>query len=453
MVKKYFLKTFGCQMNYSDSERFATVLQNLGYEQTKKLVEADIIVINSCSVRQRAEDRVVGMGKKIKALEESNSDLKVILTGCMTKREKRLEKVSDKKQVKEQKELKQLKTKLPWVDIFLNIEDLPLLPTMFGKPKLQIADYFSIEPSYNSDCQAFVPISTGCNNFCSYCIVPFTRGPERSRSFNEIVQEVKDLVKNEYKEITLLGQNVNSYGNDLGEKDLFPKLLREIDNIEGNFWIRFISSHPKDISDELIETVANGKHLVHHIHFAMQSGNNNVLKRMNRPYTIEKYLELVEKIKTRIPQVAVTTDVIVGFPNETEEEFHDTMLAMKKAKFVMAYLNQYSPRKGTKSYEMKDNVHAKVKNERKFILNEILTKTSLEFNKQFLGKKVIALFTNTNNDGLLGHNAQGIDVKIDCHPESDEGRESIGSLVGHFAEVLITEVGSWGMMGKLATSQ
>jgi len=447
-AKLYYLKTFGCQMNYSDSERFAAVLQKLGYKPTENLEQSDVIVINSCSVRQRAEDRVVGMGKRIGSLRKTKPNLKVILTGCMTKREYRLEANKQKKVRKEEKARARLKRIVPWVNIILSVEDIDRLPALLEKQEVtKIKDYFSIEPVYESNFQAFVPISTGCNNFCSYCIVPYTRGREKSRPLKEIVHEVKALIRNGYKEITLLGQNVNSYGNDLGESNLFPKLLHEIDQIKGEYWIHFISSHPKDLSDELIEVVANGNHITPQIHFAMQSGSNEVLERMNRPYTIERYLRLVEKIKEKIPHVAVTTDVIVGFPGETEEDLKRTAEAMRKAKFAMAYLNEYSPRKGTKSYEMKDDVPSKVKHERKDQLNTILGATSKKFNEQFLNKKVIVLLTLATEKGVIGHTAQGISVRISL-PATEE-QQLKQPPIGTFTKVLITEIGSWGMKGEI----
>lgn len=427
-------------MNYSDSERFASVLDSLGFVQTPEISKADVIIINSCSVRQKAEDRVIGMRRKAKKLKLKKPNLIVILTGCMTKREARLEKDAAKKLKVERRALAELKKNLPWVDYFLHVEELDKLPEIFNQPKISIEDYFSIPPKYNSRFQAFVPISTGCNNFCSYCIVSFTRGREKSRSYKEIVQEARNLIKKRYKEVTLLGQNINSYNDNRSEQKSFCSLLREIDKIDGDFWIRFISSHPKDISDELIETLANGRHLVPYLHFALQSGNNNVLRKMNRPYTVEKYLEIVDKIRNKIPQVAITTDIIVGFPGETDSEFEDTKRVMEKVGFAMAYLNEYSPRKGTRAYEMEDDVPNKIKTERKAILNEVLKKSCLDYNSQFLNKKFFVLFERIDDNRIFGHNAQGVNVQIN---------EKRNDLVGKFAEVEITKAGSWGMEGKL----
>jgi len=316
MQKHYFIRTLGCQMNHSDSERFASVLENCGFKSTFSLDEADVIIINSCSVRQQAEDRVIGMGRKVNELKSNKPELQVVLTGCMTKRLKLYETDKETRATKEKKEMDQLLISFPWVDHIVNIDDLTGLPEKLGEvsDKPLLNEYLTVEPKYQSDFQAFVPISTGCNKMCTFCIVPYTRGRERSRPFDEVVSEVRNLIENGYKEITLLGQNVNSYGKDLGGKDLFPRLIKTIDEIEGDYWLKFTSSHPYDISPELIDVMANGKHFGMTLHFAMQAGSNEMLKRMNRHYTIEKFLELTDEIQDRIPEMALTTDVIVGFP-------------------------------------------------------------------------------------------------------------------------------------------
>lgn len=441
MNKKYFIQNYGCQMNYSDSERFSSVFEEAGYEKADKIENADLVLINTCSVRQRAEDRVDGLKDKIFEIRNKNKEFRVILTGCMTKRQYRTEPNVDKRKENERKYSVKLRRRFPWVNLIINVDELPEIYSFLGLDKPKIAEYLSIKPKYDSSFQAFVPISTGCNNFCSYCIVPLTRGEEKSRPFKEIVHEVTELIHIGYKEITLLGQNVNSYGNDLGEKDSFPRLLAEIDKIEGDYWIKFISSHPKDISIQLIKVIKNAKHITHMIHFALQSGSNEILKKMNRPYTIEKYLELVKMIRTELPGVAITTDIIVGFPGETEEDLEKTAEAMEKAKFSMAFLNQYSSRKGTlseKKYE--DNVPQRVKNNRKNYLNKILTKTAREFNSRYLNNKIKVLITKVEKGNTFGHTEHNVDVRV--HGEYPEH-------VGKFTNVNITEIGSWNLEGEI----
>lgn len=457
--KKFFVQVFGCQMNYSDAERISKIMEEIGYSKAIEMKNADVIFFITCSVRQTAEDRVFGLRHEFEKLKESNPELRVVLTGCMAKREFRTEPDKRKSEEKRLKYKNALDEKLPWVDLILPIENIAKLYEYFGDENFEAESYFSIEPNYDSKFIAYVPISTGCNNFCSYCIVPYTRGPEKSRPFEEIVQEVKRLVEKGYKEINLLGQNVNSYGNDLNEKNLFPKLLSEIDNLNGDFWIRFVSCHPKDVSEELMDVMAKSKHIVPQVHFALQSGNNEMLKKMNRPYTREKYLELVKRFKEKIPNIALTTDVIVGFPGETEEQFLDTKSIMEGVGFSKVYMNKYSPRKGTESAKLKNDISWKEKGRRKNILNDVLTITSNKYNEQFLNKEIKVLITDSKNNNLFGHNAEGIDIKISPPYQGggiSSNRNRGGSqenenndVIGQFIQVKITETGSWGMKGIL----
>ncbi len=459
MNKKYFVQVFGCQMNFSDAERISAIMEDIGYAKGESQESADVILFVSCSVRQTAEDRVFGLKRVFDELKSKNPKLQVVLTGCMAKREYRAEPDLKKRQSRIEKYNASLKEKLPWVDYIISIDEIPVLYEIFGDKDVNLEHYLSVAPEYDSKFVAYVPISTGCNNFCSYCIVPFTRGAEKSRPFKEVIHEVEELIHKGYKEINLLGQNVNSYGNDLGEENLFPKLLAEIDKIEGDYWIRFVSCHPKDVSDELIDVLANSKHVVPQVHFALQSGNNEMLKKMNRPYTREKYLEIVEKFKKRIHNIALTTDVIVGFPGETDEQFLDTKTIMEEVGFTMVYMNKYSPRKGTKSAELKNDISWKEKGKRRDILNDVLTKTSAKFNEQFLNKEIKVLVTDEKNGKFFGHSAQGIDVKI-SPPLLRKGvplvgrcgvvqKEKMNDLVGQFADVKVTETGSWGIKGNL----
>ena len=334
MNMKYFIKTFGCQQNESDSEHIAVLLEDKGYKKVKKLEEADLIVVNACSVRQTAIDRIFGLNKKFKSLKA-----KKILTGCVLK--------SDKSKFEE------------FFDDIVDIRKFLGRNYLSGKSKCLFSD------------SAFVPIMTGCDNFCSYCVVPYTRGREISRPVKEIIEEAKNLIKNGCKEIILLGQNVNSYQDG---KINFPKLLKLINQIPGDFIIKFLTSHPKDFSDELIDVIAICKKVAKEIHLPIQSGDNDILKKMNRNYTVEHYKNLIQKIREKIPSAQVSTDVIVGFPGETEKQFENTIKLFKKIKFDKAYINKYSSRVGTPAYKLQDDISLREKKRRWSILNEIVKK-------------------------------------------------------------------------------
>ncbi|MFC1625348.1 tRNA (adenosine(37)-N6)-dimethylallyltransferase MiaA [Patescibacteria group bacterium] len=323
---KYHITTYGCQANEADSERIESRLQAMSHKKTSDKKKADLIVINACSVRQSAIDRVLGEIKKHK-------NKKIILAGCILKADKHK---------------------------FKNLVDEIWHPD----------EYFDLKPIYSNKDTAFVPIMTGCNNFCSYCAVPFTRGPERSRPAKEIIKEVKILINplagGKYKEIWLLGQNVNSYHS-------FPKLLKKINALPGKFEIHFMSPHPKDFSDELIKVIAKSKNVAKEIHLPVQSGNNKILKKMNRNYTREQYIRLVNKIRKAMPDIKISTDVIVGFPSETKKQFQNTVDLFKKIKFDKAYISKYSPRtETTAAITMKDTVPSKEKKQRWQILEKII---------------------------------------------------------------------------------
>jgi tRNA dimethylallyltransferase len=321
---QYHIITYGCQMNKSDSERIASKLESQGNKPVKKIELADLVVVNICSVRQSAIDRVYS---KVRQIRLKNPKAKITLTGCI------LEK--DKQKLREQ------------VDDIWQIVDL------------------ETKVNCQSQKHAFVPIMTGCDNFCSYCVVPYTRGREQSRPAQEIIKEVRNLVKQGYKEITLLGQNVNSYQSKSYD---FPKLLKVLNNISGNFQIKFLTSHPKDMSDQLIKTIARGEKIAKEIHLPVQSGDNQILKRMNRGYTVGHYKKLVKKIRQEIPKVKISTDIIVGFPGETKKQFANTVKLVKEIGFCQIYAAAYSPRPGTAAFKLKDDVPSDEKKRRKRIL-------------------------------------------------------------------------------------
>ena len=339
----YYIITFGCQMNKSDSERIATLLEKKGYRPVKDEKQADLIVINICSVRQSAVDRVYNKLNQISKIKNQNdkSKFKIILTGCILE--------EDKEKLK--KAMKTLFSSSRFAS--------PRSARVYGEI-IKFKDLFKIKPILKHQ-EGFIPIMEGCNNFCSYCVVPYTRGREHYRNKKEIINEAKNLIKKGYQQITLLGQNVNSYPN-------FPQLLEEIANLPGNFKIAFLTSHPKDFSDKLIDVMANSEKIVKYLNLPVQSGDNKILKKMNRPYTIGQYKKLVKKIRKKIPDIKLSTDIIVGFPGETKKQFENSVKLFRKIGFNMAYISKYSPRPGTASSKMKDNVPLEEKKRRENIL-------------------------------------------------------------------------------------
>jgi len=322
--KKYHIITYGCQANMADSERIARKLEQKGYKKIDKIENADLIVINACSVRQSAINRVYSKLNKLK-------NKKIILAGCLL--------ASDKRKLKD-------KISEIW----------------------HPDEYFGCVPIYSDKTKAYVPIMTGCNNFCTYCVVPYTRGREISRPVQEIINEVKNLINKKYREIWLIGQNVNSYPN-------FSNLLKTINDLPGRFSLHFMTSHPKDMSDKLIKTIKECKKVSKEIHLPVQSGDNKILQAMNRHYTVEHYKKLVKKILKEIPKAKISTDVIVGFPGETKKQFDNTVKLFKEINFYKAYISKYSPRPGTLAAKLKDNISPEEKKQRWQILNKLVCKT------------------------------------------------------------------------------
>jgi tRNA-2-methylthio-N6-dimethylallyladenosine synthase len=425
---KYFIQTYGCQMNKSDAERVASLLQSIGYKTTPKIDQADLIILVTCSVRQSAEDRVYGLMRQIKKLKTDNPQLQVVLTGCMALRKETIKRLKN-------------------VDIFLNIKDLSELPELLNKKSEQdkIETYFSIKPKYESSFTAYVPIMTGCNNYCSYCVVPYVRGREESRPPQEIITEVKDLIKNGYKEIFLLGQNVNSYSPKLKAQSSklikdFPDLLEQIAKLPGKFWVRFLTSHPKDLSDKLIKVIAKYDKINEYINLPIQSGDDQILKKMNRNYTVAHYKKLVQKIRQKIPQAAISTDIIVGFPGETREQFQNTCKLFEEIEFDMAYINQYSPRQETAAAKLRDNVSKAEKKRRDKVLTSILTKTALINNQKLVGKTLSVLVDKRGRNNLwLGKTRTFKVVKFKANKD----------LLGKFVKIKIARAKSFGLEGEL----
>ncbi len=401
-MKKYWIITFGCQMNKSDSERIAAKLEKKKYVPASKIDEADLIVVNMCSVRQSAVDRVYGLIPQLTKLKTKNYKPKTVLTGCIIKYD-----------------FKKFKDKFNYI-----------------LPKKDLS-YSKIRPKYKSQFSVYIPVVIGCNNFCSYCVVPYTRGPEISRPAKEILEEIKYLVKENYKEIWLVGENVNSYKSN---KKNFSQLLKQIDKIPGKFWIRFISCHPKDFSQELIKTIKQGKKITPYISLPVQSGDNQILKKMNRPYTVKKYKELVKKIRKNIPDVNLSTDVIVGFPGETKKQFQNTVKLFREIEFDIAYISQYSPRPGTAAFKLKDTVSLKEKQRRDKALTEVLKKTALKNNKKYIGKIVEVLPEYERKSWIIGKTREYKTIKF-------QSRES--SLIGEFVKVKVINAIPWGLKGEL----
>jgi tRNA-2-methylthio-N6-dimethylallyladenosine synthase len=414
---KYYVVVYGCQMNTSDAERVSAVLEKINYKKTSNINEADLIVIAMCSVRQSAVNRVHGFVQKFKEMRRTRPGLKTILTGCILKKDRR--KFAN------------------GFDYIVDIKDIKNLPKILGKKSLNNTDnYLDIVPKYSSKFSANVPIMTGCNNFCSYCVVPYVREREISRPAKEIISEIKNLIKNKHKEIWLLGQNVNSYKD---ENVSFPKLLRMINDIPGSFWIRFTSSHPKDFNSEVIDALAVGQKITPYLNLPIQSGDNKVLKLMNRHYTVKDYKNKINALRKKIPDICVSTDIIVGFPGETKKQFENTAQLFRDIKYDMAYINKYSPRAGTAAAKLKDNVSIIEKKRREKVLTGILKQTALEKNKKFLGKKSTVLIDSNSGDNWFGKNEHYKTVQV----KSDK------NLLGKFVKVKITEAMIWALKGKI----
>lgn len=436
--EKYaYVRSFGCQLNVSDGEKIKGLLRKMGYSFTDDENKADLIILNTCAVRESAEDRVFGIVGSMKKLKETKPSLIIGVAGCMTAQEHIAEKI---------------KKSYPQVEIVLGTSAISALPSLLleslkGKKfSADISEYddFSeaVEQVRESNFKASVPIMFGCNNFCTYCIVPYVRGRERSRDPEDIIKEVRELVSSGYKEIMLLGQNVNSYGKDLKDGLSFPQLLRELDKIEGEFIIRFMSSHPKDASRELIDAIFECEKVAKHLHLPVQSGSSDVLKRMNRNYTVEKYLETVDYIYSKAPDFSLTTDLIVGFPDESDEDFNATLELIKKVRYDNIYSFIYSKRSGTKAAAMPDAISDETKSKRMRTLLETQREISSEHYKRFIGRTMRVLVDDhaKKREGYLtGKSNEFIIVEF----------EGDASLIGQFVDVKITDAMNWAVAGHI----
>ena len=431
--KKYFVKTYGCQMNEHDTENIKAILEDMSFTEVDNMEDADLILLNTCAIRENAHNKVFGMVGRIKHLKESKPDLVAGICGCMAQ---------------EEQVVKEILEKYKWLDIVFgthNIHNLPnILYEAISKKDLEV-DVLSIEGDVvenipvkrDSKYKAWVNIMYGCDKFCTYCIVPYTRGKQRSREPEYIINEVKKLVEDGYQEVTLLGQNVNAYGKDLNVDYGMSNLLEDVAKTGINR-VRFVTSHPWDFTDEMIDIIAKYDNIMPYIHLPLQSGSSSILKKMGRRYTKEEYLTLYKKIREKLPYSSITTDIIVGFPNETDEDFNETLEVVNECKFDSAFTFIFSPRIGTPAAKMEDSISLEVKEKRLQELNELINKYSKEANDKYLGKIVPVLiedFSEKDDSMLMGYTdtMKLVNVKGDS------------SLIGKIVNVKITDVKTWSM--------
>ena len=433
--KKYYILTMGCQLNENDSEKLIGIMEKMGYTKSKDIKNADLYVINTCCVRENAEEKLFGKLGELKKIKE-NKNIIIAIGGCMMQEEHITEKI---------------KKSYPFVDVVFGThtlhkfpEDLYIAITKNKKVK-DVIDidgeiYEGLPVKRSSNKQASVIIMYGCNNFCSYCIVPYVRGRERSRKPKDILNEIKELAKEGYREITLLGQNVNSYKG--GENYNFANLLEDVDKIEGIEVIRFVSPHPKDFTDDVIDVISKSKKISRLIHVPLQSGSTNVLKEMNRKYTKEQYLDLIKRIRNKIPDVVFSTDIIVGFPGETEEDFEDTIDVVKQVNFEQIFMFIYSRRVGTRADKMENQIPEEIKHKRFDRLKQVFEESVEENNKKYIGttqKILVEGYSKNNQDMLTGRTDTN---KVVIFEGSEE-------LIGKIINIKIISEHKWYLKGEV----
>ena len=435
--KTFFIKTYGCQMNEHDSENIAALLTSLGFSQVDDYEKADLVLLNTCSIRENAHNKAFGMLGRLKHLKSTKKDLIVGLCGCMAQ---------------EASVVEEILNKYKWINFVCGTHNLYQLPNIIDKAilenKLQI-EVFSKEGDLveglpvirTNDYKAYVNIIYGCNKFCTYCIVPYTRGRERSRTYQDILKEVDELVNDGYKEITLLGQNVNAYGKDLYDDYTLANLLEDIAKKDIPR-VRFMTSHPWDFTDEMIEVIGKYPNIMPSIHLPVQSGSSRVLKLMGRRYTKESYLELFNKIKKIVPGCAVSTDIIVGFPGETEEDFQETLDLVNKCKYDNAFTFIFSEREGTPACKLKDKVEESVKEERLQRLNAVVNKYFLENNKKLEGKVVEVLVEGLSDKDNMYYGYTDTNKLINFTVDKD-------IKVGDIVKVKVVDAKTWSLDGEL----
>lgn len=435
--KKYYIKTYGCQMNVHDSEEIKSLIENLGYTETDNYEESDLIILNTCAIRENAHDKVFGFLGRCKHLKKTNKNLIIGLCGCMAQ---------------EESVVSEIREKHPYIDIVFGTHNMNELPKMLaeftGKQDIEIyskeGDVIEFGNLYKRDSKisAWVNIMYGCDKFCTYCIVPYTRGKQRSRKSEDILKEVKELKQQGYKEITLLGQNVNAYGKDLDNEIEFSKLLEQVSDI-GIERIRFVTSHPWDFTDSMIDVIAARDNIMPYIHLPLQSGSDRILKLMGRRYTKEEYLTLFNKIRTKVKNASITTDIIVGFPGETEEDFKETLDVVDKCHYDGAFTFIFSPREGTPASKMTDETPLSEKEERLQRLNEKINAYSKESNERMLNtiqKVLITGVSEKDPNKVCGYteNMKLVNVEAD--------KNTIGQII----DVKITEAKSFSLDGIIS---
>lgn len=433
--KNYFIKTYGCQMNEHDTEKIKAILEDLQFNETDNMEDADLILLNTCAIRENAHNKVFGMVGRIKHLKETKPHIIAGICGCMAQEEVVVNEILEKYR---------------WLDIVFgthNIHNLPnILSSSLAKKELEIEVlsiegdiYENIPVKRESNYKAWINVMYGCDKFCTYCIVPYTRGKQRSREPEYIINEIKELVDNGYQEITLLGQNVNAYGKDLNVNYGLAELLKDV-ALTKIPRIRFVTSHPWDFTDEMIDVIREYDNVMPYIHLPIQSGSNEILKRMGRRYTKESYLELFHKIKKNIPNASITTDIIVGFPGETDADFQETIDVVNECQFDSAFTFIFSKRVGTPAYRMEDNVSLEVKNKRLHQLNKLVNQYSYKANQNYIGQVVPVLIESISERDesiLIGftETMKRVNVKADS------------SYIGKIINVEITNAKSWSLDG------
>ena len=434
-LPRAFVLTFGCQQNVADSEKLSGLTVEMGYEITDDPARAELILVNTCAIREHAEKRALSIVGQYKHLKEKNRDLVIGVCGCMVAQEHRRE---------------QLKKSYPYVDFVLGTSVLHRLPELLARKLSQKRRIFTGDEEHaivedmpilrDNPYRAWVSIMYGCNNFCSYCIVPYVRGRERSRAPEDVIAEVRDLVARGYKDITLLGQNVNSYGKGEAHGVDFAELLSRLDAIEGDFVLRFMTSHPKDATKKLVDVMAAGRHIAHHFHLPLQSGSDAILARMNRHYDRASYLAILDYMREKIPDIAVTSDIIVGFPGESDADFEDTLTMLRRVKFDMLYSFIYSPRKGTPAAQMSDQIPKEVSSARFDRLLALQEEIALEKNQPLLSSVQRVLCDGVSKDvGMLsGRNGQNKIVFW----------ENDGTPAGEWVTVQIDRVAPFALYGQ-----
>ena len=434
------VRTYGCQQNVADGEKIKGQLEQMGFSFTEDEDEADFILFNTCAIREHAEDRVFGNVGALKNIKRRHPSLLIAVCGCMTEQEHVAEKI---------------KKSYPFVNLVFGTHVIHKLPQLMFRTLTDGHRVFErgddsedktivegLPIRRDGSFKAWVTVMYGCNNFCSYCIVPYVRGRERSRSPQAVIDEVRSLVKNGYRDITLLGQNVNSYGKDLTPAVSFSQLLRQLDEIDGDYQLRFMTSHPKDATRELIDTIAESRHICHHLHLPFQSGSSRVLKEMNRGYTREKYLELVHYAQQRIPDLSLTSDIIVGFPGETYEDFEQTVSVIKEVGFTSLFTFLYSPRGGTRAAKLPDPVPAQEKSRWFQELLAAQEEIAAQRCAETVGtvQRVLAEERNPKTGRLAGRTGGNIIVEFEGGDE----------LIGSFCPVRVTAARNWILNGTLA---